>query len=176
MRRVAGSLLGLLAALALMVSGCSLVLTEGPGGSGSGQDPAATAPAENDDAESGGVESSGVESGGVEDGGTEDGGIDPESGLPWIEVEELPQEAHETLELIDHGGPFPYDKDGSTFGNFEGYLPEEPRGHYREYTVESPGLDHRGPLRIVTGGEDTGQGVAYYWTSDHYESFERIRR
>ena len=161
MRRVAGSLLGLLAALALMVSGCSLVLTEGPGGSGSGQDPAATAPAatapaENDDAES--------------------GGVDPESGLPWIEVEELPQEAHETLELIDHGGPFPYDKDGSTFGNFEGYLPEEPRGHYREYTVESPGLDHRGPLRIVTGGEDTGQGVAYYWTSDHYESFERIRR
>ena len=161
MRRVAGSLLGLLATLALMVSGCSLVLTEGPGGSGSGQDPAATAPAatapaENDDAES--------------------GGVDPESGLPWIEVEELPQEAHETLELIDHGGPFPYDKDGSTFGNFEGYLPEEPRGHYREYTVESPGLDHRGPLRIVTGGEDTGQGVAYYWTSDHYESFERIRR
>ncbi|GAA1703990.1 ribonuclease domain-containing protein [Propioniferax innocua] len=161
MRRVVGSLLGLLAALALMVSGCSLVLTEGPGGSGSGQDPAATAPAATAPAESGDAES---------------GGVDPESGLPWIEVEELPQEAHETLELIDHGGPFPYDKDGSTFGNFEGYLPEEPRGHYREYTVESPGLDHRGPLRIVTGGEDTGQGVAYYWTSDHYESFERIRR
>lgn len=161
MRRVTGSLLALLAALALLVSGCSLVLTEGPGGRGPGQTPAATAPAENDDAENDGAE---------------DGGIDPESGLPWIGVEELPPEAHETLELIDDGGPFPYDKDGSTFGNFEGYLPEEPRGHYREYTVESPGLNHRGPLRIVTGGEDSGQDIAYYWTADHYESFERIRR
>ena len=101
--------------------------------------------------------------------------VDPESGLDWIDAGELPAEAHDTLELIDAGGPFPYDKDGSTFGNFEGILPEQDRGYYREYTVETPGLDHRGPLRIVTGDEDGGD-VEYYWTEDHYESFERIRR
>lgn len=101
--------------------------------------------------------------------------VDPESGLDWVDVRDLPAEAHDTLALIDAGGPFPYDKDGSTFGNFEGILPEQDRGYYREYTVETPGLDHRGPLRIVTGDEDGGD-VEYYWTEDHYESFERIRR
>lgn len=97
-------------------------------------------------------------------------GTDPESGLAWVEVD-LPEEAEETLGLIDAGGPFPHDRDGVVFGNYEGVLPEKPRGHYREYTVPTPGLAHRGARRIVTGGDD-----AYYWTEDHYESFERIAR
>ena len=45
------------------------------------------------------------------------------------------------------------------------------RGYYREYTVPTPGEDDRGARRIVTG--DEGQ---YYWTEDHYASFERIDR
>lgn len=97
--------------------------------------------------------------------------IDPLSGLRWIDVEYLPEEAHEVLDLIDRGGPFRYDKDGSTFGNHEGLLPGERRGYYREYTVDTPGLSHRGPRRIVTGAEGEE-----YWTEDHYESFERIAR
>ena len=40
-----------------------------------------------------------------------------------------------------------------------------------EYTVLEPGSTDRGPLRIVTG-----DGGEYYWTEDHYESFERILR
>ncbi|MDT0201233.1 ribonuclease domain-containing protein [Nocardioides sp. AE5] len=101
---------------------------------------------------------------------------DPVSGLAWVDVDDLPVEAHDTLELIDAGGPFPHDRDGITFGNREGILPEARRGHYREYTVETPGLDHRGPRRIVTGGEDAGHPDEFYWTEDHYESFERIAR
>ena len=101
--------------------------------------------------------------------------VDPESGLAWIDEADLPPQAHDTLELIDAGGSFPYDEDGTRFGNFEGVLPDEPKGFYREYTVEMPGLNHRGPLRIVTGGEGSGE-VRYYWTEDHYESFDRIRR
>ena len=55
----------------------------------------------------------------------ESGDIDPESGLPWVLEEELPVEGQGTLALIDQGGPFPFpDKDGSTFGNFEGLLPD----------------------------------------------------
>ena len=57
----------------------------------------------------------------------ESGDIDPESGLPWVLEEELPVEGQGTLALIDQGGPFPFpDKDGSTFGNFEGLLPDHP--------------------------------------------------
>ncbi|TQK70651.1 ribonuclease domain-containing protein [Nocardioides sp. SLBN-35] len=95
-----------------------------------------------------------------------------EDGIPYVDLADLPPEAAETVDLIDAGGPFPYPgKDGSTFGNFEGVLPDRPRGYYAEYTVETPGLDHRGARRIIAG--DEGE---LYWTEDHYESFERIRR
>ncbi|WP_307816588.1 ribonuclease domain-containing protein [Nocardioides limicola] len=97
--------------------------------------------------------------------------VDPHSGLPWVDVADLPAEAHDVLARIDAGGPFRYDKDGSTFGNFERLLPAQRHGWYREYTVDTPGLSHRGAKRIVTGGT-----AEFYWTEDHYESFERIDR
>ncbi|HRK47972.1 MAG TPA: ribonuclease domain-containing protein [Nocardioides sp.] len=104
--------------------------------------------------------------------GVETGDIDPESGLPWVLQDELPVEAQATLALIDQGGPFPYPgKDGSTFGNFEGLLPDHPRGYYAEYTVITPGSSDRGARRIIAG-----DGGEYYWTEDHYESFARIAR
>lgn len=96
---------------------------------------------------------------------------DPASGLDWVDLGSLPAEAKETLSLIEAGGPFPYDQDGGTFGNFEGLLPDHQRGYYREYTVDTPGSADRGARRIVSGS--SGE---YYWTEDHYESFERIRR
>jgi ribonuclease T1 len=99
------------------------------------------------------------------------GATDPASGLPWVAEADLPAEARDTLARIDEGGPFAHDQDGSTFGNFEGLLPDEDRGYYREYTVETPGASTRGARRIVTGA--AGE---YYWTRDHYQSFERIRR
>jgi ribonuclease T1 len=80
----------------------------------------------------------------------------------------LPPEALRTLELIERGGPFPHRQDGSVFGNREGRLPPMPRGYYREYTVETPGLSHRGTRRIVTGGTPP---EAWYYSDDHYETF-----
>jgi ribonuclease T1 len=97
--------------------------------------------------------------------------IDPVSGLPIVALEDLPPEAAETVELIDSGGPFPYDQDGAVFQNREGILPDRPSGYYHEYTVETPGSDDRGARRIVTGSDDE-----LYWTADHYDSFERIER
>ena len=80
----------------------------------------------------------------------------------------LPDEARQTIVLIQRGGPFPYAQDGSVFGNREGHLPSRPRGYYREYTVDTPGLSHRGTRRIVTGGEPV---EIWYYSDDHYETF-----
>ena len=86
----------------------------------------------------------------------------------------LPAEAQATHRLILAGGPFPYPKDGSVFGNRERLLPMHPRGHYREYTVKTPGARNRGAKRIVCGGQPPTQPEACYYTADHYASFKRI--
>src|SRR5438552_2544428 len=46
----------------------------------------------------------------------------------------LPSQAHDTLDLIAKGGPFPYPKDGTVFDNREGVLPDQQTGYYHEYT------------------------------------------
>ena len=83
----------------------------------------------------------------------------------------LPAQAHDTLALIARDGPYPHRQDGSAFGNRERRLPQKPRGYYREFTVETPGLGHRGARRIITGGQPP---VEYYYTDDHYDSFRRF--
>ncbi|MFC8277898.1 ribonuclease domain-containing protein [Streptomyces sp. NPDC057271] len=91
------------------------------------------------------------------------------SGLVTVRVGDLPAEARAALELIERGGPFPYEKDGATFSNFERILPLHERGYYREYTVRTPGERDRGARRIVTGRD----GEVYY-TDDHYETFREV--
>jgi ribonuclease T1 len=86
----------------------------------------------------------------------------------------LPVEAQQTHRLILAGGPFPYSKDGTVFGNRERLLPPQARGYYREYTVKTPGARNRGARRIVCGGKPPTQPEACYYTADHYASFRRI--
>jgi ribonuclease T1 len=90
--------------------------------------------------------------------------------IPGIAVAELPAEARETIALIRKGGPFPHRRDAVVFGNFEKRLPAKARGHYREYTVRTPGAKDRGARRIVAG-----RGGELYYTDDHYNSFRRIK-
>lgn len=87
-----------------------------------------------------------------------------------VSASDLPAEARQTIELIRKGGPFPYERDGVVFGNFEKQLPVEPRGYYREYTVRTPGAKSRGARRIIAG-----RGGELYYTGDHYRSFRRIK-
>ncbi|MFC6238761.1 ribonuclease domain-containing protein [Longivirga aurantiaca] len=89
--------------------------------------------------------------------------------LDTMTVAELPPEGIETLRLIMDGGPFPYSKDGSTFQNREGILPQQSKGFYAEYTVETPGSDDRGARRII-GGDDGSR----FYTDDHYSSFREV--
>lgn len=88
-----------------------------------------------------------------------------------MHLADLPPEARQTLALIKRGGPFPYRKDGTVFGNRERLLPAKPRGYYREYTVPTPGARDRGARRIVAGGDPPHE---FYYTDDHYQSFRRI--
>jgi len=89
--------------------------------------------------------------------------------LPTVPVGDLPPQAVDTLRLIAAGGPFPYSKDGATFQNREGLLPEQSSGFYREYTVVTPGSTDRGARRII-GGEDGSR----FYTDDHYASFHEV--
>jgi guanyl-specific ribonuclease Sa len=84
----------------------------------------------------------------------------------------LPAEARGTLRLIAKGGPFPYPQDGGVFGNREKRLPAKPHGYYHEYTVDTPGLGHRGTRRLVTGGTPPD---VYYYTDDHYDTFRSFQ-
>lgn len=87
-----------------------------------------------------------------------------------IALAALPAEARHTLALIRAGGPFAHAQDGRAFGNREKLLPQRERGYYREYTVSTPGARDRGARRIVAGS-----GGEFYYTADHYRSFQRIR-
>jgi ribonuclease T1 len=91
-----------------------------------------------------------------------------------VAVGDLPREAHEVLARIAAGGPFPFDRDGITFGNRERQLPSAPHGYYHEYTVPTPGAKTRGARRIICGGARKAPEICYY-TSDHYRTFRRIR-
>jgi guanyl-specific ribonuclease Sa/cold shock CspA family protein len=83
------------------------------------------------------------------------------------------EQVDNTIALIQQGGPYPYpNKDGTTFYNREGRLPVQSQGYYREYTVPTPGVSHRGARRIVTGGYPP---TVYYLTIDHYDSFQRLQ-
>ena len=140
--RLAAVLIGLIA-----VSGCAGTATDtGAGAAGGGQQAAANSSQYADLAPAA-----------------------PTTDLETMTVEQLPPEGIDTLELIASDGPFRYDKDGATFSNREGILPQQPKGFYAEYTVVTPGSDDRGARRIV-GGDDGSR----FYTSDHYSSFREV--
>lgn len=91
-----------------------------------------------------------------------------------VAYDRLPVQGQQVMQQIRQGGPFRYEKDGTVFGNRERLLPAQKRGFYREYTVPTPGLSHRGARRIVCGGEQPRTPDACYYTEDHYASFRLI--
>lgn len=86
-----------------------------------------------------------------------------------IDYDDLPDAAKEIMKKIDEGGSFPHAQDGTIFKNDRNILPAKEMGYYKEYTVPTPGIQHRGTRRIVTG-----KGGEKYYTSDHYKTFSDI--
>jgi len=113
----------------------------------------------------------------------------PSGGVP-LAAAQLPSEARETLSHIERGGPYSYHRDGVVFGNYERQLPARQRGYYREYTVRTPGVQHRGARRLIVGCERGSAGNErasaasrypecagppdVYYTEDHYRTFRRV--
>lgn len=95
-------------------------------------------------------------------------------GMATVSLSALPSQAQTTHSKILAGGPFPYDKDGSVFGNRERLLPIKARGFYREYTVKTPGARNRGAKRLICGGTPPSQPEVCFYTDDHYASFRRV--
>ena len=98
----------------------------------------------------------------------------PGSSATSVALAALPPQGREVMAQIREGGPFRYEKDGTVFGNRERLLPGQTRGYYREYTVPTPGLSHRGARRIVCGGQQPRQPETCFYTEDHYSSFRLI--
>lgn len=97
------------------------------------------------------------------------------SGLEICPADTLPYEADPVIEDILSGGPYAYPgEDGGHFGNYEDVLPDERSSYYRSYTVDTPGLNHRGAKRIVVGGGTEEDPEVWYYSDDHYESFCEI--
>jgi len=96
--------------------------------------------------------------------------------LQTVTLDALPAQGRDMMALIEKGGPFKYNKDGTVFGNREKILPARPRGYYREYTVRTPGVSSRGARRIVCGGQQPRAPDACFYTDDHYGSFRQIVR
>lgn len=98
----------------------------------------------------------------------------PDSAVASVTYTGLPRQGQQVMEQIRQGGPFRYEKDGTVFGNRERLLPAQKRGYYREYTVPTPGLNHRGARRIVCGGLEPRTPDNCYYSDDHYSSFRLI--
>lgn len=91
---------------------------------------------------------------------------------------QLPKDAQAIIRAIQLRQSFAYNKDGSVFQNREHILPNQPKGYYREYTVVTSGADNRGPRRIIAGqgvAGDVASSGEYYYTSDHYRTFYKVK-
>lgn len=58
---------------------------------------------------------------------------------------------------------------GDTFGNREGLLPKEEGRTYTECDIDTNGYGSRGSRRLVFSNDGL-----YFYTSDHYESFQEV--
>ena len=94
---------------------------------------------------------------------------DPETGLTWVALDELPATAQATITLVQAGGNPPGPAEAEVDIDIVG-LPEQPDEYYR--TVGVPRPDESGPsLWYLVFGSD-GE---VFWTSNGFDSLRRVQ-
>lgn len=96
---------------------------------------------------------------------------DESTGLRSMPVDDLPVTALATLSLVESGGPFPDPDDGTAYTDFDGVLPSQPPGYYRQFSVVEPGSDGATSWYLVIGEQDET-----FWTTDGFASFRIVER
>ncbi len=114
-------------------------------------------------------------SNGNHDNSNGNGNHDDDGGTRLCPIDTLPPQTDDVVDRILTNQNHIYSAhDGKHFGNYEGVLPKQHGSYYREYTVDTPGLNHRGARRIVVGGGTEDDPDVWYYTDDHFESFCEI--
>ena len=89
------------------------------------------------------------------------------------EGEDIPPEAYALMRDILSGYHHSHlAGDGRVFKNYENRLPPQPKGYYREFTLMTPGVRHRGARRVISGGYPVI--VEFFFSPDHYKSFAHV--
>lgn len=94
---------------------------------------------------------------------------DPVSGLPYVAPAALPEEALDTLVLVEGGGRLPSDRQGRPYDDPAGALPVQDRGYYTVHPVPPGTTEDPGPLLLVSG--EAGER---YYSDDGGATFARI--
>lgn len=97
-------------------------------------------------------------------------GVDPESGLRWVVLDDLPDTARATITLVEAGGVPPGPEQGPADLDLAA-LPAQQPGYYRAYLVPAPDADAAEPWYLVFGS-----GGEVFWTTNGFDSVRRVQR
>lgn len=94
---------------------------------------------------------------------------DPETGLSWVPLSDLPATAQATITLVEAGGTPPGSADAEEPKNAAG-LPEQPDGYYRTIGVPRPDENGPTPWYLVFGSDGE-----VFWTSNDFATLRRVQ-
>jgi ribonuclease T1 len=95
---------------------------------------------------------------------------DPETGLTWVALDDLPATARATITLGKAGGT-PPGSVGAEVDIAAVDLPEQPDRYYRTVGVPRPGESGPSPWYLVFGSDGE-----VFWTSNDFASLRRVQQ
>jgi ribonuclease T1 len=94
---------------------------------------------------------------------------DPETGMSWVPLDDLPATAQATITLVAAGGTPPGSADVPVPLDAVD-LPDQPDGYYRTVGVPRPDESGPSPWYLVFGSDGD-----VFWTSNNFVSLRRVQ-